>query len=183
MRRFILNKIVVSLYLIRHLPTAWNIENKLQGSKDIAISPPDNDTITVINANLKKISNIYFDEVLISELIRTKETATLYGYDRAKVEPLINELNFGVFEGQPKENLLEEIGQDWYENATTVVLGESLENFQSRINQFIEAYNEKTVLVFAHGAVIRAILAIKKERSIDRMNKVHIENNTLTIID
>lgn len=172
----------MSLYLIRHLPTRWNQEKKLQGSKDISIIRPDKNTVKVINENKKELESVQFDYVLISELKRTRETAISYGYCDAVVEPLINELNFGEFEGQPKETMLAQVGEDWYRSATNITLGERLKDFENRINNFLIKYRGSSVLVFAHGAVIRAILALDTYGSIDKMNAKTIENNSLTIL-
>lgn len=174
----------MNLFLVRHLPTPWNEKGMLQGSKDISISNITPEVSQKIKNNLEELNQFQFDKILVSELVRTRETANHYGYTSVEVEPLINELDFGEYEGKPKQLMLDEIGDSWYVSATKVVLGEPLASFESRIKLFLEKYEEcSNLLVFAHGAVIRAILELSNNSSIDAMNKLHIENNSLTVIN
>jgi len=172
----------LSFYIIRHLPTPWNLEKKLQGTKDISITPPDTNTLNKIKQNLKVFESIDFDHVLVSQLKRTRETAKQYGYSTVDEEPLINELNFGEFEGKSKAQMLSKVGDDWYEDATKLILGETLLNFEHRMFLFNEKYKNKTVLIFAHGAVTRALIALSEDNTIKTMNKREVQNNSLTII-
>ena len=173
----------MSFYIIRHLPTPWNLEKKLQGSKDISVTPPDINTLNKIKQNLKEFESIDFDHVLVSQLKRTRETAKHYGYLTVDEEPLINELNFGKFEGKSKELMLSQVGDNWYNDVTKVTLGETLLDFEHRINMFYQKYKNKTVLIFAHGAVTRALIALSEDNTIKTMNKRDVHNNSLTIID
>jgi broad specificity phosphatase PhoE len=172
----------VSFYIIRHLPTPWNLEKKLQGSKDISITTPDKKTLEKIQQNLQEFKALDFDHILVSQLKRTLETAAHYGYLNVEVEPLINELNFGKFEGESKTKMLSEVGDNWYKDATKVSLGETLLNFEQRLKLFNKKYENKDVLVFAHGAVTRALVALSEKNTIKEMNTIDIPNNSLTVI-
>lgn len=173
----------MKLYLIRHLPTAWNTEGRLQGSRDISINETDSYTRIQIQKNLELLEKLTFDKVFVSTLKRTKETAKEYNFKSFEVEPLIDELNFGKYEGKKKELMLNDLGDDWFNKCSEIILGESLSSFSKRINDFLEKYKGlENVLVFSHGAVIRSILSLIDKGSIDEMNQLHIENNSLTTI-
>ena len=51
-----------------------------------------------------------FDLILASTLKRTQQTAQMYGMN-VVIEPLLDELDFGEFEGRPKEELIRELGE------------------------------------------------------------------------
>lgn len=174
----------MNLYLIRHLPTNWNKKGWLQGLKDIDILPLDSLDEERVKINLELLKEVEFDEIYVSDLKRTQQTASAYGFNECVVNTLINELNFGKFEGKEKHLMLDEIGEAWFNNFTTVELGEKIIDFDKRIKEFLDEIKEKqNVLIFSHGAVIRALIAIFKEGGVDNMNKIVVENNSLSILN
>lgn len=172
------------LFSIRHLPTSWNDLDKIQGSQDIPIKSLEPNTHDDIQHNRRLLQNISFDAVLTSRLIRTKQTARAYAMLHYTVEPLLDELNFGTFETKDKATLLTTLGEAWAHNPLSLTLGESMVNFQNRLQQFIQKYLHTThVLVFGHGAWIRGMLSLIKVGDISQMNKIIVENNSLSIVD
>jgi broad specificity phosphatase PhoE len=92
----------MQLTLIRHLPTEWNQKTWLQGRQDIELDAVTEEIKQGIVKNqqlLRKLSP--FDIVLASTLKRTQQTAEAYGYE-AETECLLDELDFGPYEGVPK---------------------------------------------------------------------------------
>lgn len=169
--------------LIRHLPTEWNKKNLLQGKKDISILNISTEDKLQMEKNLQFINTQRFDKVLTSTLKRTQQTANMYGYNVFQAEPLLDELNFGIFEGLPKSKLIEGTNNSWIEDPKTLVLGESLQNFEDRLILFLSKYRRyKKILIFGHGAVIRALISINNGKNIDSMNKIEIQNNSITIL-
>lgn len=175
----------MQITLIRHLPTEWNKKSWLQGRRDIDVSPPTDELKREIISNkeyLEKVSP--FDLVLASSLKRTQQTANFYGYN-ALPEELINELDFGPFEGVPKKRLIEKYGDEWLHNPRELVLGESLQNLEKRIVLFLEKFQVyENILVFGHGSWIRALLSYNRNGDINQMNYIPVKNNeciTITI--
>lgn len=168
----------MQITLIRHLPTEWNHKQKLQGKRDIELSSVTKVFQKGIAHNkeiLKKISP--FDIVLASTLKRTHQTAFLYGYN-PETEGLLDELDFGPFEGLSREKLIETHGNKWFESPKELVLGESLTHFEERITLFLEKYKEvSNILVFGHGSWIRAIISYHQFGDINNMNKISVKNN------
>lgn len=172
----------MSLFLIRHLPTEWNQKGLLQGKNDISILPVTEDLNSKIKENKKEMLKVNFDEILVSSLKRTRETAIIYGYKKFKIEPLIDELDFGIFEGKEKRIMLNKLGSDWNSDVLNISLGETMISFEKRVTSFLYNYKNKNVLAFAHGAVIRSICALVKDKTIKNMNQFNIENNSLTVL-
>lgn len=168
----------MEITFIRHLPTLWNKNNRLQGKKDINILPVTTSLQCSIEANqlyLKK--NMPFDKVLASTLKRTQQTADIYGY-RTQEESLLDELDFGIFEGQSKKQLLDYHGDKWRNCPSTLILGESMRGFERRIISFLQLYREcSNILVFGHGSWIRAFLSYYWYGHINHMNKITVDNN------
>lgn len=174
----------MDIAIIRHLPTDWNEKGKLQGQKDIPIILPISEKMQAqISANKQILNEMApFDCVLSSELVRTKQTAKLYGYERTTVEPLLNELDFGYLEGKSKREL--EAIPEWQTAPLNVTLGESLLHFQNRILAFLQKYAHcQSLLVFGHGSWIRGLLSIKAIGTIEKMNQLTVHNNELIILN
>ncbi len=175
----------MDIAIIRHLPTAWNDKGYLQGRRDIPISLPISDqTWLQIKENNMHLENLKpFDYVFSSELKRTQQTANLYGYPNVTSEPLLNELDFGSFEGKLKTELEKKYDDKWLSSPLQMNLGESLLQFQNRVLAFIQKYAQaKKILIFGHGSWTRALLSISEIGNIQNMNRIEIENNQLALV-
>ncbi|MCU9614735.1 histidine phosphatase family protein [Caldibacillus lycopersici] len=170
----------MQITLIRHLPTDWNKKTKLQGRKDIPISPIILEDQIQITKNLKRLKKLpQPDMILASTLSRTMQTANAYGFT-AQVDTLLDELDFGTFEGRPKSLLMEMLGDQWLEEPLQVELGEKLTQLQQRVYLFLKKYQTYThVLVFGHGAWIRALLSLIQTGNLNQMNKITLDNNQM----
>nr|WP_263326764.1 histidine phosphatase family protein [Neobacillus sp. Marseille-Q6967] len=174
----------MQITLIRHLPTEWNKKTWLQGKRDIEIASINGDLCRGIAENKARLHRLApFDLSLASTLKRTQQTAQLYGY-HYETESLLDELDFGPFEGKPKEELLEAYGEMWTENPREMVLGERLTELEGRVVQFLEKYKDySNLLVFGHGSWIRAFISYSEYGDINSMNKITVGNNACFTIE
>ncbi|WP_062356792.1 histidine phosphatase family protein [Bacillus kwashiorkori] len=175
----------MQITIIRHLPTSWNKKGLLQGRKDIEIAPITQhvqlEMEKVKQQMLKRLPENTF--ILTSTLKRTKQTAEAYGYEPIS-EPLLDELDFGMFEGKTKQLLIKKLGTKWIEDPRQLVLGEPLIDFENRIISFLNKYKTKSpLLVFGHGSWMRGLLSIYHYNSITNMNKFRINNNDCITLD
>jgi broad specificity phosphatase PhoE len=168
----------MQLTLIRHLPTEWNKKTWLQGRKDIALSELTDEFHSGIAENQQRLKTLApFDLVLASTLKRTHQTAQLYGY-QCQTDGLLDELDFGPFEGRPKKELLEKYGELWINNPKGLVLGESIKNLEERVILFLDKYKKfSNILAFGHGSWIRAMISYSEYGDVNHMNKIIVENN------
>ncbi|MEH7378399.1 histidine phosphatase family protein [Neobacillus drentensis] len=168
----------MQITLIRHLPTEWNKKTWLQGRRDIELSPLTDELYLGIAENAQRLKQLApFELVLASTLKRTHQTAQLYGHV-CQAEGLLDELDFGPFEGRPKEELFEKYRELWIHNPKDLVLGESIKNLEDRVVLFIEKYKKlSNILVFGHGSWIRAMISYSQFGDVNHMNKIIVENN------
>lgn len=112
-------------------------------------------------------------------------TADIYGFQAVRTtEPLLDELDFGAFEGRPREEMLTEIGDAWHEAPQDLVLGEPMTAVGRRVSQVIDKYERSTrLLVFGHAAWSRALVSILTKGDLSGMNKLKIDNNQLVILE
>lgn len=152
----------MKIILIRHGQTDWNKQERVQGSSDI----PLNDTGIAQAYKTKQMLDDYeFDIVISSPLERARQTAGIVCKDRANeiiVNKGIAERDFGNYEGKSYRSDFS------YQNgAWSLSMEEQLESveayplFYARVAEFlddiIEKYHDKTVLLVAHGGVSIAI--------------------------
>ncbi|MGV6809612.1 MAG: histidine phosphatase family protein [bacterium] len=179
----------MAFMFIRHLPTAYNQQGLLQGKRDEPILPLtalDNKLLATLEKNKAVLSELVIDTVLCSTLKRTQQTALAHHYTSFSIEPLLNELDFGCYEGKSRQYLLKDHGEQWQHDPSELVLGESMQHFSQRIQYFFEKYQQdaqqKNILAFTHGAWIRAARAWWTTGSLQNMNKHKVANNELVIL-
>lgn len=168
--------------LIRHLPTEWNKTGRLQGKQDIPISyralSSQKQRILDNKNQLEQLGP--FDKVFASSLLRAQQTAFVYGFDEPIIEPLLDEVDFGSFEGKTKLELIRHFSEDWFEHPETVELGEPLIRLEQRVFDFVRRYEEcNRIVIFGHGSWMRALLSIQMNGDIQMMNQIQLENNEL----
>ncbi len=151
------------LVLIRHAPTTWNAEGRLQGRRDTPLSE-EGETMLQTWAPPKALSG--FDWVS-SPLGRTMRTArVLAGRNVAKDDRII-EMDWGDWEGRTRNELSETLGSDFHENETRGLDflppgGESPRMVQDRLKPFFAelAGKSRPVVAVTHRGVIRAAVAL-----------------------
>ena len=93
------------LYFVRHGQTIWNVENKICGATDIALTEFGHEQAVETGRKIAE-EGIKADEILYSPLIRAAETARyiseITGIPR-RVEPRLIEQNFGKWESTPRD--------------------------------------------------------------------------------
>ena len=173
----------MELLVIRHLPTIYNNRGILQGRLDIDIDPPNQDQLLRVAENQRNIRQVGpISKVLCSSLNRTAQTALAYGYDETACirEPLLNELDFGYYEGLPRQEILNTLGEAWWQSPEDLILGEPVLALQHRITGFLEKYAQtERLLLFSHGAWTRALLSYTQIGDISDMNQMKVNNNDM----
>lgn len=150
------------LALLRHGPTAWTREHRLQGRADLPLDAAGRATVRDwrLPAELRGLRWI------TSPLARCTETAALLGLE-TKTEPRLIEMDWGRWEGrtlaelraEPQEEMaaLEACGLDLQPPG-----GESPRAVQRRLSPLLAeiAAMGKPTGAIAHKGVIRALLAL-----------------------
>jgi broad specificity phosphatase PhoE len=148
--------------LIRHFPTAWNAERRLQGGSDLPLSPEARLRL----AGLRLPAPWDRARLVASALSRAAETAGLLAEGGAvAVDPRLNELRFGLWEGRRTAELSADPAtgfrpsSEWgpHDRAPG---GESLAELWARLAGALAALagDPSPAVVVAHKAVMRVIL-------------------------
>lgn len=154
---------MTSLAMIRHGPTEWTKDKRLQGRTDIPLS----------NAGRDLVSQWHIPPALdqyrwvSSPLTRARETAELLDAKDFEIEPRLIEMNYGNWEGQRLKELRETLGEEMAENEARGLDflpegGESPREVQNRLTPWLAelASKESPVVAVAHHGIIRALFSL-----------------------
>ena len=151
---------MVKLLVIRHGKTDWNLNNKIQGRTDIALSQLGREELVG-----RRVPDEFsgFDWVA-SPLKRTQETAELLGASDLKLEPALIEMSWGEWEGETLKALHEKYGAEFrYNEARGLQMtppgGESPADVVERLQPWLKSLASDTIAV-THKGVIRAIKSL-----------------------
>ncbi|MFZ6034599.1 MAG: histidine phosphatase family protein [Patescibacteria group bacterium] len=155
------------IYVVRHGQTDWNVKSIIQGQSDIEL----NKTGVLQAEDLsKKLTNVKFDAVFSSDLMRAKRTAEIIVLEKqlaVKTTQALRERYFGPFEGKDWRQydreivaLLKKYRKVGYDQKKARM--ETDESMIGRVIPFLRevavGYPDKTVLIVSHGGLMRALL-------------------------
>ena len=147
------------VYFVRHGQTIWNVENKICGATDIALTELGHKQAVETG---KKILEqwIKADEILYSPLIRAKDTALhiaeITGIP-AREEARLKEQNFGKYESTPRDGAEFREAKKQFVNCYEG--GESMLHLAQRIYNLLDevAASDKTYILVAHNGIARVV--------------------------
>lgn len=148
---------MISVALLRHAPTTWNAEHRLQGRTDIPISD-DGRSLAAAWRLPPEVSGF---EAWASPLTRTRETAALLGLSPRLDDRLI-ESSWGEWEGQMLAALKQQPGFVEAEGRGLDLAapgGESVRQVQERLKNWLAALT-RPALAVTHNGVLRAAYAL-----------------------
>lgn len=147
------------VYFVRHGQTVWNVENKICGVTDIALTELGHQqAIETGNKIIKQ--GIKADKILYSPLIRAKATAfhiaEITGIP-AYEEPRLKEQNFGKYESTARNGV--EFKESKKQFATRYEGGESMLQLAQRVYNLLDevVVSDKTYILVAHNGIARAV--------------------------
>ncbi|WP_421693490.1 histidine phosphatase family protein [Aestuariivirga sp.] len=156
------------IYFVRHGETDWNVQGLIQGWTDTPLNGKGHVQARAVATALTAIPDFSPDfAFIVSPLQRARQTmgyiaeALALEPQQIGIEPAVQELGFGVWEGKPFWELKASPvypahPEDRY--SWRPVDGESYEDGHLRINQWLDTLDRPTVVV-AHGAIGRCLIA------------------------
>lgn len=175
------------LYFIRHGQSVWNVENKICGATDIALTEQGH--AQAVETGKKFIEQgLQADMILYSPLVRAAETARhiseMTGIPMREEERL-REQNFGKYEGTARD------GAEFREAKKQFVCryegGESMLHLAQRIYNLLDDIKaeaeDKTYILVAHNGIARVIQSYFYEMTNEEYADFGVGNCTITRFD
>ena len=147
------------LALLRHGPTLWNAQGRIQGHTDIPLS----DEGIAKMRGLSPPASFEQARVFVSTSRRARQTAEALGLRDAIWDPRLMEQNWGDWEGLSTHGIVERDGADAFERAGRALAfrppgGESTAELHDRVAAFLKdvARDQRDAIAVAHFGVLRA---------------------------
>lgn len=186
---------MLTIYLTRHGETVWNIENRLQGSKDSELTASGISDAKLLSEKLEKVS---FSKIYTSSSKRAVTTANILKNNRTIPiieEDDLKEINFGDWEGKTKQEINEGFENEFESLWKTPHLydhsphqGESLLDLRERVGNVIQnilnSNEEGNILIVTHAVVLATIVAHLKQSPNEKLwDLPYVHGTSLTIIN
>lgn len=167
-------------YFVRHGQTVWNVENKICGATDIALTQLGHEQAIKTGEEIVRMG-IKADEILYSPLIRAKDTAMhiseITGIP-AREEIRLKEQNFGKYESTARDGA--EFRKAKEQFITRYEGGESMLHLAQRIYNLLdeikEQSDEKTYILVAHNGIARVVNSYFHEMSNEEYAAFGVKN-------
>lgn len=167
------------IYFTRHGQTIWNVENKICGATDIALTELGHEQGIALGKKIKE-EGLKIDEILYSPLMRAADTAKHIAEETGipcRVENRLKEQNFGKYESTPRN------GEEFKGAKTQFVNhfegGESMLFLAQRIYNLLDELRQeedKTYLLVAHNGIARVVKSYFEDMTNEEYAAYGIDN-------
>lgn len=177
---------MLTIIVLRHGQTNWNLLHRYQGQRDIPLNAFGEEQARSAHETLRQY---HFDAVYCSDLDRARTTAKLalgdlFPYDRIRFDRRLRERSFGVYEGGPydREKLpaVYREAMDADPENFKFPEGESLRDVEARAKDFLEdikkRHSGQTVLIVAHGTLLSCLTCAAKHTPVIDRKRYHYGN-------
>jgi broad specificity phosphatase PhoE len=154
---------MMKIAFVRHGPTLWNAEQRIQGRTDISLSSQGREKMAL----LLPPKGFEKARAYVSPLKRARETAALLGLESPIIDARLAEHDWGRWEGLTREEILVRDGVDAFERAGRGPNfmppgGERTSDLIARVNSFLAdtARNAEDSIAVAHRGILRSAYAI-----------------------
>ncbi|WP_336046721.1 histidine phosphatase family protein [Solibacillus ferritrahens] len=184
---------MLRLYLVRHGQTEWNIQKRMQGWKDSALTEQGVNNAIALG---KRLEGVEFVAAYSSTSERTIETAKLIIGERnlpISTNENLREMYLGEWEGKTHEEIKVSYPEQYKNFGKKPALyepagGETFEQLTNRainvLNYIISEHESGNILVITHSVILKSLLMHAKGRNItDLLAPPFIHDTSLSIME
>ena len=166
------------LYFTRHGQTVWNVENKICGETDIALTEKGHEQAIEVGKLIAQ-RQLPIDEILYSPLVRAKDTACHISQITGipmREEVRLKEQCFGKYEGTARNG--EEFIKDKANFINSYESGETMLKLAHRVYGLLDDIktDNKIYLLVAHNGISRVIYSYFYDMKNDEFASFGIKN-------
>jgi len=172
--------------LVRHAEVQENYIGKYNGHIDIPLSKNGKNQAKEV---AQKLSHVKFDKIYCSDLIRAKQTLEAF---EIETDPIytdkLREKSWGKHEGKSFQEIQEE-GIEYidFEQWLLALDGEDLNSYKERVREYfyetIFKDDCQNILVVTHSGVIKTMLGIVKDLSLEETFSIELPYSAFITID
>lgn len=178
---------MTDLWLVRHGQTDWNLEGRWQGQSPLApgLNALGRAQALAVRDQLK---GVHISTVYSSDLLRARQTAKLIAEPlglTVTLEPRLREINLGVWEGMPSDEIEQLYPHELAERARDPLhaqapQGESPLGVSRRVTAAVDdiaaRYPGESVLIVAHGVSLAVIICHAQRIQLEKVYE-HVPEN------
>ncbi|KFF96391.1 histidine phosphatase family protein [Streptomyces europaeiscabiei] len=174
------------ILLARHGQTEWSLLGKHTGRTDIPLLEEGRRGAKLLGERLHRapLDGLPGVDVRTSPLSRARETCDLAGFgDRATEWDMLMEADYGAYEGlTPAE--IQAFRPGWLMWRDGVPEGETLRQLSARADEVVAwaRSEDRDVLVFAHGHILRCIAARWLGLDLDFAARIRLNPTSLSVL-
>jgi len=180
-----------TIYLIRHAETTWNLEGKVQGSRDTPLSV---EGLAQTVKTVAFLSTLHFDTIFTSPLARARAIAEPVGVNLGIspiVMPELREIEFGGWEGYTWNEIVVMYPATlaaWELKSLEARPdgGESLADVGRRaekVRSMVESSSGDLILVVAHGGFNRVLMSVLLDLPLSSYNSFIQPNACISVFE
>ncbi|MCR5756906.1 MAG: histidine phosphatase family protein [Selenomonas sp.] len=182
---------MTKVIFIRHGQTEWNVTGRYQGQSDVELTEKGRQQAVQLADNfpVEKIDAIYASD-LQRAMVTAETIAHKFGLS-VQPEPAFRELSFGQWEGLTYQQIVanwEDAMVNFMQHPDIMEIpdGESFPEVQRRamlrLQELIREHDGQTIVVVAHGAVLRTILAAALHMPLQYLWSIRQFNTAVNIV-
>lgn len=182
---------MTKVIFIRHGQTEWNVTGRYQGQSDVKLTEEGRKQAEKLADNfpVAKVDAIYASD-LCRAMVTAETIAAKFGL-KVQAEPAFRELRFGDWEGLTYQQIVdkwEEAMANFLQHPDILEIpgGESFPAVQQRamkrLNELIEKHDGQTIVVVAHGAVLRTMLTAALHMPLQYLWSIRQFNTAVNIV-
>ncbi|RFU70189.1 histidine phosphatase family protein [Bacillus sp. V59.32b] len=184
---------MLTIYLVRHGQTEWNLEGRLQGWGNGELTKEGiNDALALG----RRLINVPIDLIYSSSSKRAYQTAELITGSRdipIIQDDALREMGFGDWEGRIRTEIEKEYEHEYkafwetphlYNRNSGELFSHVIDRVVSAFNEIVEKHPSGTVMVVSHSITLRVLIAYIKKLPLDKLftQKPGLGNTSLTKI-
>lgn len=182
---------LVTIHLVRHGETDWNVERRLQGWTDIPLNATG---LRQAHAAALMLAGRDIGAVISSDLSRARDTAELIAVEagvEVVTDPALRERNYGVAEGQLNSELEMQfeggLGERWADPDFSFAGGETRRDVYLRLGAFLtellaSPLPQETVLV-SHGGALHVARGFLEGFPVERLPGWRFDNGEVVTLE
>lgn len=181
---------MLTIYLIRHGQTQWNLAHKMQGSLNSDLTDLGQAQAVKLG---DKLSEIKFDHIYCSDAPRAKQTAQLVFPNQLLQEAEgLREIAMGDWEGKTYDEIEAQDPIAWYQffqapfDYQPTAGGESFADLENRLREFVKseklAERTGTIALVSHRITLRMLLSILLADS-ELFSRIDLSPTSVSILD
>ena len=174
-------------HFVRHGQILSNTKKIYSGRSDEKLTPVGEEQVLAIG---QKVSDINFDAIITSPLVRTRQTSEIISTQLKNCCPIIpdehfNEIKMGPWEGMSETDVEASYPVEWgVWNKVPAELEmngrETLEQIKDRIVKGMKNIESQcsfeSVLVVSHVAILRVIILLESKQSLNLYKTISVDN-------